>query len=668
MSVMTPLGNPRLRPALLVVVALALSGVTLAAPPATRPAGAAPAGSVHLPDLRTVIPDDGFSIEAGPDGPEFRYTHLVHNAGAGPLRIQPAYSTTAGTYLGQQQLTTHDSSGDWSVVSARRVADDFRYHAEHGHFHFPLARFGLYRVAADGGPGAAVTMSPKIGFCISDSYIYDASLPHAGVGHDLWGSCSDPTSLRGIAVGGADEYDYRDPGQAIPMTGVPDGTYWFRAESDPNDDFVESDESNNETDVKVRIADGEVTPLARRQPDTTPCRTTLGGVGEGDLLAGTVPLSASASVNDPDRVSYLLDGTVIGSSTGSAPYASDWDSTGAVDGRHWLAARVLTAAGTVCTSPVLAVEVDNGSGDDTTGPQVRFTDPEAASTVGGRVAVAVSAADTSGVRQVQFLLDGRPLGSARSTPPYSLVWDTRDVTPGPHRLSARATDRRGHSTTEGIDVTVVRVPPPKPISLDTSVVARGHDRLTTPSVSTRYRREVLLALVSYDGPAGADQQGATVSGAGLTWRLVKRSSSQSGSSEVWAARTTSELHGRAVRAVPRVGGFDGMLTVLSFRNGAATGVASAAGAPSGAPDFYVPAVQEGSMVVAAGIDWDRAVARVPVNGQVLRRQWLDAGAGTTFWVQSLSRPTTARRLITISDTAPTGDQWNYVGVEVVARR
>ena len=299
MSVMTPLGNPRLRPALLVAVALALSGVTLAAPPATRPAGAAPAGSVHLPDLRTVIPDDGFSIEAGPDGPEFRYTHLVHNAGAGPLRIQPAYSTTAGTYLGQQQLTTHDSSGDWSVVSARRVADDFRYHAEHGHFHFPLARFGLYRVATDGGPGAAVTMSPKVGFCISDSYIYDASLPHAGVGHDLWGSCSDPTSMRGIAVGGADEYDYRDPGQAIPMTGVPDGTYWFRAESDPNDDFVESDESNNETDVKVRIADGEVTPLRPAPPDTTPCRTTLGGVGEGDLLAGTVPLSASTSVGRP---------------------------------------------------------------------------------------------------------------------------------------------------------------------------------------------------------------------------------------------------------------------------------------------------------------------------------------------------------------------------------
>ncbi len=115
---------------------------------------------MHLPDLRTVIPDDGFGIADGPDGPELRYTHLVHNAGAGPLRIQPAYSAAAGTYLGEQELTTHDSSGDWSVVSTRRVADDFRYHAEHGHFHFPLASFGLYagrrrRRARGGGDDVA---------------------------------------------------------------------------------------------------------------------------------------------------------------------------------------------------------------------------------------------------------------------------------------------------------------------------------------------------------------------------------------------------------------------------------------------------------------------------------------------------------------------------------
>jgi hypothetical protein len=662
---MTPLGNRRLRPGFLVLAALTLGGLIVAAPPATRPAHANPAGSVHLPDLRTVIPDDGFGIADGPDGPELRYTHLVYNAGAGPLRIQPAYSEAAGTYLGEQELTTHDSSGNWSVVSTRRVADDFRYHAEHGHFHFPLASFGLYRVAADGGPGAAVTMSPKVGFCISDSYIYDASVPHAGVGHDLWGSCSDPTSLRGIAVGGADEYDYRDPGQAIPMTGVPDGTYWFRAESDPEDDFVESDESNNETDVLVTIANGEVTPGARQQPDTTPCRAALEGVRDGDRLTGTVPLSASTSAGAPDRVSYLLDGTVVGASSGPAPYAVDWDATGAVDGRHWLAARVRTTAGAVCTSPVLAVDVDTSSGPDTTGPQVRFTDPQAGGTVGGRVAVAVSAADASGVDRVQLLVDGQPLGDALTDPPYSLVWDSRAVSPGPHRLTARATDRLGNATVADLDVTVVASTPPKPIGLDSSVVARGRDRLTTPSFSTRYRRVVLLALVSYDGPSGADQQGATVTGAGLTWTLVKRSNTQAGDAEIWSAKATNQLTNATVTATPEKSGYSGSLTVIAYRNAAGVGIAGASGAPSGAPDIYLPGIGMGSWVFAVGHDWDRAVARTPVAGQVLQDQWLATSVGDTFWVQSTASPNAAPGLVTIHDNAPTNDRWNYAAVEVL---
>ena len=132
-----------------------------------------------------------------------------------------------------------------------RVPDAFVFHAAHGHFHFPLAAFGLYAVAADGGIGAPVAVSPKNGFCIDDSYIYDSTVVHAGAFVGTKGSCADPTTLRGLTVGAADEYDYRDPGQAIPFDGVPDGTYWFRAMTDPNNDFAEANEANNETDVKV---------------------------------------------------------------------------------------------------------------------------------------------------------------------------------------------------------------------------------------------------------------------------------------------------------------------------------------------------------------------------------------------------------------------------------
>ncbi|GCD90582.1 Ig-like domain-containing protein [Nocardioides sp. LS1] len=648
--------------AALTAAALACASTTVGGP-----ADAAPAGTVHLPDLTTVIPTDSFSIVDGPDGREFRYTHLVFNRGEGPLRIEPSYSEAAGTYLGHQQLMTHDAGDTWSVVDQRRIADAFTFHAEHGHFHFPLATFGLFEVAPGGGVGAAVTMSPKVGFCISDSYIYDDSLEHAGVGHDWWGSCADPTTLRGLSVGGADEYDYRDPGQSVPLDGVPDGTYWFRAMSDPNNDFVESDESNNETDVLVTLSQGTVTVGTTTEPDTTPCTSELVSPAGGDTVSGTVALTSTTSAGNPARVRYLVDGTPVGSTTAGAPYAVDWASGTVVDGQHWLAARVTTGAGRVCTSPVRAITVDNSSGPDHAGPMVTFTDPEAGSTVGGRVAVAVRAVDASGVDHVQFLLDGKPLKAARTAPPYTVIWNSRETTAGTHHLGARAVDTRGNATTRTIRVEVVPTTPPKPLSIDVSVVARGSDSLTTPKLSTSYRREVLLALVSYDGPAGADGQSAKVSGAGLTWHLVKRSSSQSGVSEIWAARTTARVGSRTVTATPATPGYDGMLSVISVRNGARVGVAAAAGAPSGAPDFYVPAVQEGSLVLAAGNDWDAAVARTPVSGQIVRRQWLDTAAGDTFWVQALTRPTTAHRLVTIRDTAPTADQWNYVGAEVVAR-
>ena len=38
------------------------------------------------------------------------------------------------------------------------MPDAFVFHAAHGHFHFPLAAFGLYAVAPDGGIGGPVAV------------------------------------------------------------------------------------------------------------------------------------------------------------------------------------------------------------------------------------------------------------------------------------------------------------------------------------------------------------------------------------------------------------------------------------------------------------------------------------------------------------------------------
>jgi hypothetical protein len=845
---------------------LAVAGVALCC--AAAPARAA---TLQYPDLQTVIPTSSFSIAQTTTGRELRYTHLVYNSGPGPLEIQPSYSQYSGNYQGQQQIYAHDPGGAWTLTKQVRVPDAFVFHAEHGHFHFPLAGFGLYAVAPGGGIGAPVAISPKIGFCISDSYIYDSTVPNAGTFIGSQGSCADPTTLRGLSVGAADEYDYRDPGQSIPIDGVPDGTYWFRAVSDPNNDLQEANEANNETDVKVTLANGAVTVGQVVHPDTTPPAITLTAPTDGARVKGLATLSASTTSGGP--VQYLVDGNPATMSGGQ------WDTTTVVDGQHWLAARTTDAQGRTNTSAVAAVTVantnptaggpfaieanvsqdgrgtqttpllttsspgelllafaasdgpvgqtvtvaggglkwssvrrantragdaeiwqaiapaplsgatfsatqssggydqslevvaftgaagvgasagtgaasgapavnltttaagswvfgvgndwdraiartpaggqslehqwvDTGTGDtfwmqrqatpagaagslvpisdtaptgdqwnlaaaevlagsppppDTVAPTVSVTDP-AAGTVGGIVRLGATAADNVGVTKVQFAVDGSPVGAPVTTPPFATTWDTRTAATGDHTITAEAFDAAGnHTLSAPVAVKVDNsAPPPATISIDASVNRRARGTLTAPALTTATAGDEIVAFVSQDGPGGAAAQRTTVSGGGLTWSLVKRSDTQSGVSEIWAAKAPGKLAGATVSAAPLRGGYDGMLTVMAFKNAAGVGVAGATGGPSGAPDIYLPGVQPGSWVFAAGNDWDRATARTPVSGQTLQQQWLDTGTGDTFWVQSTAAPNAALDLVTIHDSAPTADQWNYVAVEVTA--
>ena len=90
--------------------------------------------------------------------------------------------------------------------------------------------------------------------------------------------------------------------------------------------------------------------------------------------------------------------------------------------------------------------------------------------------------------------------------------------------------------------------------------------------------------------------------------------------------------------------------------------------PSGAPDIFLPGVSAGNWVFAVGNDWDNAITRTPVSGQVLVHQRIDTQVGDTYWVQSTAAPSTADGLVDIHDTSPTADRWNYAAVEIVATR
>ena len=74
--------------------------------------------------------------------------------------------------------------------------------------------------------------------------------------------------------------------------------------------------------------------------------------------------------------------------------------------------------------------------------------------------------------------------------------------------------------------------------------------------------------------------------------------------------------------------------------------------------------QANSLVYAAGNDWDRAVARTVPANQTMVNQIVDTTVGDTFWTQRLTAAVASPSLVTINDTAPTNDQWNYAAVEI----
>jgi Bacterial Ig domain len=94
---------------------------------------------------------------------------------------------------------------------------------------------------------------------------------------------------------------------------------------------------------------------------------------------------------------------------------------------------------------------------DTDPPAGSITAPGNGNTVSGAISVTASASDTggSGVASVQFRVDGSDLGSADTTSPYSVSWDTTTATNASHTLDAIVTDNAGKQTTiSSITVTV----------------------------------------------------------------------------------------------------------------------------------------------------------------------------------------------------------------------
>jgi hypothetical protein len=225
-----------------------------------------------------------------------------------------------------------------------------------------------------------------------------------------------------------------------------------------------------------------------------------------------------------------------------------------------------------------------------------------------------------------------------------------------------------------ITATDSSAPAPQKVSLELSLTVEqpssptpsfevetsGYGTLVSPPISTNAGGELLVALVSSDGPVAVPQS-VSISGAGLNWSLARRVDSQAGDAEVWVATAQEPLSNATVSSTQDQTGFFGQeLTVVGFSNSHISSTAGASG-PVGAPSVSVSSAP-GSVIYGVGHDWDAAIPRSPAAGQKVLSEWPDTQTADDNWAQSA--PAAGDGPTDLADTSPTTDRWDMAAVAV----
>jgi hypothetical protein len=199
-------------------------------------------------------------------------------------------------------------------------------------------------------------------------------------------------------------------------------------------------------DLRILITDNADNVTTADLPDkvvdnTNPNVATVGAPTEGQIVSGTVGISASASdaTSPIASVELFVGGTSHGTDT-TAPFTFSWDTTGGPDGAATIQIVVTDMAGNSTTSAVRNVTVDNVA------PTPTLADP--GQNLSGTVSL--SASSDPDTTQVDF--ERRPAGggswvtiASDSSPAWGTSLDTTTLADGLYDFRAVATDGTGHT-------------------------------------------------------------------------------------------------------------------------------------------------------------------------------------------------------------------------------
>jgi hypothetical protein len=268
-------------------------------------------------------------------------------------------------------------------------------------------------------------------------------------------SCSAADYLRGAVTLGASPSESGSGIQSVAFEYTDaGGSTWTTIGTDTTGpapytaDWDTTAVADGHYDLRIRVTDNAsnetTTNLSDKVVDNTaPDVAMVGAPTEGQLVTGTIAITASASdVTSPvGSVQFFVRGSLLGTDT-TAPWTLNWDTTTGSDGAATIQVVVADMAGNTTSSAIRNVSVDNVS------PTPTLTDP--GQYLSGTVSL--SASSDGDTTQVDF--ERRPAGggswvtiASDTTLPWGTSLDTTALADGLYDFRAVATDQTGHTGT-----------------------------------------------------------------------------------------------------------------------------------------------------------------------------------------------------------------------------
>lgn len=258
--------------AALMVAAFILGGGAMIAARSLSDDGTTAYDPVGYPDLQVREPGHVRVSSKRSDGSKLlRFETIIWNSGSGPMELRPENREEEASTYAFQRLYTRDDTGEFTLVREATVGS-FAFHAKHKHWHFGnFAAYELHTVANGGSVGDdIVAFSDKVSFCLRDDEEIDLGMEHSPP-EAIYDECKQDT-IQGISIGWGDSYEFFLPGQNIDISDVPDGEYWLVFVADPSNLLEESDDDNNTSAVKLKLAGDKIEVFYKEKPSVTPTK------------------------------------------------------------------------------------------------------------------------------------------------------------------------------------------------------------------------------------------------------------------------------------------------------------------------------------------------------------------------------------------------------------